>query len=79
VLDDFSRHIVAWKLCTTMAASDVTATLVRALQASGLDQLHLDRRPHLLSDNEPSYVAAELEDWLDGQGWATRTANPIIP
>ena len=38
VLDDFSRYIIAWKLCTTMAAADVTATLDRALQASGLDQ-----------------------------------------
>jgi transposase InsO family protein len=27
VLDDFSRYIVAWKLCTTMAVADVTATL----------------------------------------------------
>ena len=27
VLDDFSRYIIAWKLCTTMKAEDVTATL----------------------------------------------------
>ena len=38
VLDDFSRYIVAWKLCTTMKAEDVTDTLELALQASGLDQ-----------------------------------------
>ena len=37
VLDDFSRYIVAWKLCTTMSADDVTDTLDLALQASGLD------------------------------------------
>jgi putative transposase len=37
VLDDFSRYIVAWKLCATMCASDVTATLDLALAAaSGL-------------------------------------------
>jgi putative transposase len=24
VLDDFSRYIIAWKLCTTMKAEDVT-------------------------------------------------------
>jgi putative transposase len=35
VLDDFSRYIVAWKICTTMSAADVTATLELALQASG--------------------------------------------
>ena len=38
VLDDFSRYIIAWKLCTTMKAEDVTATLDLALKASGLDQ-----------------------------------------
>ncbi len=25
ILDDFSRYIIAWKLCTTMKAEDVTA------------------------------------------------------
>jgi putative transposase len=39
VLDDFSRFIVAWKLCATMKAKDVTATLDLALAASGLDQM----------------------------------------
>ena len=39
VLDDFSRFIVAWKLCATMKAQDVTATLDLALAASGLDQM----------------------------------------
>jgi putative transposase len=38
VLDDFSRYIIAWKLCTTMTAEDVTATLDLALKASGLDR-----------------------------------------
>ena len=35
ILDDFSRYIVAWKLCTTMRADDVTDTLQLALTASG--------------------------------------------
>ena len=38
ILDDFSRYIIAWKLCTTMKVGDVTETLDLALQASGLDQ-----------------------------------------
>ena len=33
VLDNFSRYIIAWKLCTTMKAEDVTATLGMALEA----------------------------------------------
>ena len=35
VLDDFSRYIIAWKLCTNMRAEDVTDTLDLALKASG--------------------------------------------
>jgi transposase InsO family protein len=38
VLDDFSRYIIAWKLCATMKAEDVTATLEMALDAAGLDK-----------------------------------------
>ena len=38
ILDDYSRYIIAWKLCTTMKSGDVTDTLDLALQASGCDQ-----------------------------------------
>ena len=31
ILDDFSRYIIAWKLCTTMKADDVTDTLELAV------------------------------------------------
>jgi putative transposase len=36
VLDDYSRFIVAWRLCTGMSANDVTDTLDDALQFTGL-------------------------------------------
>ncbi len=61
-LDDFSRYILAWKLCTTMAATDVSDTLQAALQASGLDQVKVLHRPRLLSDNGPSYLSSEQRD-----------------
>ena len=51
ILDDFSRYIIAWKLCTTMKASDVTDTLGMALKASGIDGTSVLHRPRLLSDN----------------------------
>ena len=79
VLDDFSRYIVAYKLCPTMAATDVTATLNLALQASGLNQVPLDQRPRLLSDNGPSYVASELADWLEQQGMRHTRGKPYHP
>ena len=45
VLDDYSRHIIAWKLCSTMRAEDVTDTLDLALAASGCDQAHVITNP----------------------------------
>ena len=79
VLDDFSRYIVAWKLCTTMRADDVTDTLDLALQASGLDDAPPERRPRLLSDNGPSYVASDLSSWLEGQGMKHTRGKPYHP
>jgi transposase InsO family protein len=60
VLDDLSRYIIAWKLCTTMRAEDVTDTLDLALAASGCDSATVRHKPRLLSDNGPSYIAGEL-------------------
>jgi transposase InsO family protein len=37
VLDDHSRFIIAWKLCTTIKGKDVSDTLTMALRVSGLD------------------------------------------
>jgi len=34
VLDEFSRYMLAWKLCTTITAADVTETLRLALNAA---------------------------------------------
>ena len=45
ILDDYSRYIIAWKLCTTMKTSDVTDTLSLALQASGCDQAPVVHKP----------------------------------
>jgi len=68
ILDDFSRYIIAWKLCTTMKAEDVTDTLQMALAASGCDSVRVVHKPRLLSDNGASYVSADLAKWLDEQG-----------
>src|SRR5271154_1870864 len=79
VLDDFSRFIVAWKLCATMKAQDVTATLDLALAASGLDHMTVVHRPRLLSDNGSSYVASDLADWLDKQNIEHVRGAPYHP
>ena len=79
ILDDFSRYIVAWKLCATMKAEDVAATLDLALKASGLDHPKLIHRPRLLSDNGSSYISADLAKWLDGQNMEHVRGAPYHP
>src|SRR3974390_854796 len=79
ILDDFSRYIIAWKLCTTMKAQDVTDTLDLALAASGCDQARIVHKPRLLSDNGSSYVSAELADWLDTQKMGHVRGAPYHP
>jgi transposase InsO family protein len=68
ILDDYSRYIVAWQLCTTMRAGDVTSTLEDALAASGCDGATVAHRPRLLSDNGSSYISGDLAAWLEQQG-----------
>ena len=79
VLDDYSRYILAWKLCDGMTARDVSDTLSLALKRSGLSTANVQRRPRLLSDNGPSYVSAELKDWLDDQGMGHTRGAPYRP
>jgi len=79
VLDDFSRFIIAWKLCTTMKAQDVAETLELALTASGCNQARIVHKPRLLSDNGSSYVSAELAEWLDAKNMGHVRGAPFHP
>jgi putative transposase len=79
VLDDFSRFIVAWKLCATMRAEDVTETLDLALAAAGLEQVTVAPRPRLLSDNGASYISSDLAEWLDAKGMKHVRGAPYHP
>ena len=76
VLDDFSRYILSWKLCDGMAAKDVSDTLSLVLKNSGLESVNVRHRPRLLSDNGPSYVSAELRDWLDDHSMEHTRGRP---
>ena len=79
ILDDYSRYIIAWKLCTTMKAGDVTDTLELALQASGCDQVNVAHKPRLLSDNGASYISGDLAEWLDDKGMSHVRGAPYHP
>ena len=79
VLDDFSRYIIAWKLCTNMRAEDVTDTLDLALAASGCDSATVLHKPRLLSDNGPSYIAGELAEYIEARKMRHVRGAPCHP
>jgi transposase InsO family protein len=79
VLDDYSRYIIAWRLCTTMKAGDVTDTLEDALLASGCDQARVIHKPRLLSDNGSSYISGDLAAFLDDKGMEHVRGAPHHP
>ena len=76
VMDDYSRYILAWRLCQTMSAREVTATLKAALKVAGLSKKH---RPKLLSDNGPCYISGELQDWLKDHELGHIRGKPYHP
>ncbi len=64
VLDDYSRYILAWKLCKTMGASDVQDTLEITRAKAELDHVRVRHHPRLLSDNGPCYLSGQLKKYL---------------
>ncbi len=76
VMDDYSRYILAWRLCQTMTARAVSATLKDALKGAGLAK---KQRPKLLSDNGPCYISSELQDWLEEHGISHTRGKPYHP
>ncbi len=76
VMDDDSRYILSWRLCQTMSAREVTATLKTALTTAGLAKKH---RPKLLSDNGPCYISSELQDWLQTYDLSHIRGKPYHP
>ena len=64
ILDDYSRYILAWRLSTNMAASDVEETLQMALDEVDVTHVKVKHRPRLLSDNGPAYVSQALKEYL---------------
>ena len=61
VLDDYSRYIISWELCSTMKTVDVKNTLNQALNHHNVN---LDSPPKLLSDNGSCYLSNELQCYL---------------
>jgi transposase InsO family protein/transposase-like protein len=61
VLDDYSRYIISWELCSTMKTVDVQNSIHQALNHPNVN---LYSMPKLLSDNGSCYISKELGEFL---------------
>lgn len=76
ILDDYSRFIVHWKLCSTMKSIDAQQTVDEALQKSNLDKSQM---PKLLSDNGSSYIAGDFNDYIASKNMKLIHGKPLHP
>ena len=61
VIDDYSRYIIHWEICSSMTSEDVSRTIDKAVEKAGVTFLY---PPCLLSDNGPCYIASSLKQYL---------------
>ncbi len=79
VMDDYSRYIIAWKLYSSMTATDVTDLLDMAVAKTGIETVKVRHRPRLLSDNGSAYVSEELREYLESKGMTQAHGAPYHP
>jgi len=79
VMDDYSRYILAWRLCQTMMAEDVKKTLDMAIEWTGVAHVHVVHRPTLLSDNGAAYISKELRHYLEDNEILHTRIKPYHP
>lgn len=76
ILDDYSRFIVSWELCSSMKAIDVKSTLNKALLATDITN---KKPPKLLSDNGSCYISNELAQYLQERDIHHVRGRPLHP
>lgn len=76
ILDDYSRYIVHWELCSTMKASDAIRTVEQALSKA---KIKSNNKPRLLSDNGSCYISGELKSFLSKRSIEHIRGKPMHP
>jgi transposase InsO family protein len=79
ILDDYSRFILAWRLCQGMSADDVKLTLDDAILFTGIRHIKVVSRPRLLSDNGPCYISKALSNYLTEEDICHTRGKPYHP
>ena len=76
VLDDYSRYIVTWELCSSMTSKDAERSIEQALMST---ELKNNIAPRLLSDNGACYISNNLATYLESVGMDHVRGTPNHP
>ena len=79
VMDDYSRSILAHRLQRDMTSDSFIEVVQEAVDRTGTDQVPIEDRTRLLSDNGPGYVSRAFRDYLGMVGTKHILATPFHP
>jgi putative transposase len=77
ILDDYSRYIINWELCSGMEHEDVQKLVDEAMSITGLEEGQ--EKPRMLSDNGPCYIAQDLKKFLQKRQIQHVRGRPMHP
>lgn len=76
IIDDYSRFIITWDLCSQMTSKNVMPSVDKALMFTGLNKKNA---PKLLSDNGRCYISEEIKGFLRRKGIKPINGQPMHP
>ena len=79
VMDDFSRFILACKLQEDMTTDSLIEVVQETIDTTGMDDVPVQDRTKLLSDNGSGYVSRAFREYLQQVGIRHILASPYHP